>query len=57
MMSMRLKCKDYNRIYQLQCVNCIREGTYHCKLVVSSDECVNFEEITKDNAHLFFGGY
>ena len=50
------KYKEYGSIYSSQCVNCIKEGTYHCKLEITDKGCKNFNENTKDNL-LMFGGY
>ena len=59
MMSMcakKSKYKTYGAIYQKQCVNCYKEGTYHCALEVEDEECKNYEPPTKGDKVLF-GGY
>ena len=50
------KYKEYGSIYANQCVNCIKEGTYHCKLEINDNACKNYKENNKDNL-LIFGGY
>ena len=58
MMSMsqkKSKYQQYGTIYQKQCVNCYKEGTYHCKLEIEEEKCKNFETLKKGD--LIFGGY
>ena len=50
------KYKQYGAIYQEQCVHCIKEGTYHCRLEIQEEKCKNFKKHTHDNV-LQFGGY
>ena len=56
-MSMRQKSKyqTYGAIYQKQCVNCLKEGTYKCALEVDEEECKNFETVKEGDK--VFGGY
>ena len=49
------KYQQYGTIYQKQCVNCYKEGTYHCKLEIEGEECKNFETLQKGD--FIFGGY
>lgn len=59
MMSMSVqkksKYKQYGVIYQKQCINCFKEGTYHCALEIEGEECKNYEPPQKGD--LIFGGY
>ena len=59
MMSMSTQKKNkyqtYGAIYQHQCVNCFKEGTYHCKLEIEEEQCKNYETLQKGD--LIFGGY
>ena len=57
MMSMNAKSKykTYGIVYQKQCVNCLKEGTYKCALEVIDEECKNFETVKKGDK--VFGGY
>ena len=57
MMSMNAKSKykTYGTVYQKQCVNCLKEGTYKCSLVVEDEECKNFETVKEGD--VVFGGY
>lgn len=60
MMSMsaqkKSKYKEYGSVYAEQCVHCIKEGTYHCRLEITSDGCRNYVKHTKQSV-LQFGGY
>ena len=49
------KYQTYGAIYQKQCVNCFKEGTYHCKLEICDGECENYETLKKGD--IIFGGY
>ena len=44
---------DFALIYANCCVNCAKEGTYHCTLEVEKGRCLNFD----DNPNQSFGGY
>ena len=50
------KYAEYGSVYAEQCVHCLAEGTYHCKLEITDKGCKNFKENNKDNL-LMFGGY
>ena len=50
------KYHQYGSVYAEQCVNCIKEGTYHCKLEICDDGCRNYVKHTKQSV-LQFGGY
>ena len=50
------KYKEYGSVYAEQCVHCIKEGTYHCKLKITDKGCENYKENNKENI-LMFGGY
>ena len=56
-MSMRQKSKyrTYGAIYQKQCVNCVKEGTYKCALEIDEEECRNYETVKEGD--VVFGGY
>ena len=59
MMSMsvqkRSKYQTYGAIYQKQCVNCLKEGTYKCALEIENEECKNYSTVKKGDK--VFGGY
>ena len=57
MMSMKQKSKyrTYGTIYQKQCVNCLKEGTYKCALEIDDEKCKNYESVKKGD--VVFGGY
>ena len=57
MMSMNAKSKykTYGTVYQKQCVNCVKEGTYKCALEVKDGECKNYTTVKKGD--IVFGGY
>lgn len=46
-MSMKQKSKyrTYGTIYQKQCVNCLKEGTYNCALEIDDEKCRNYESV------------
>lgn len=56
-MSMKRKSKyqTYGAIYQKQCVNCLKEGTYKCALEVEKEKCKNYTTVKKGDK--VFGGY
>ena len=56
-MSMKRKSKyaTYGAIYQKQCVNCVKEGTYKCALEIKDGECKNYCTVKKGD--MVFGGY
>jgi hypothetical protein len=49
------KYKTYGSIYQNQCVNCLKEGTYKCALEIENEECKNYSSVKKGD--VVFGGY
>ena len=57
MMSMKQKSKyrTYGAIYQKQCVNCVKEGTYKCALEIDDGKCKNYCTVKKGD--IVFGGY
>ena len=57
MMSIMKKSKyrTYGAIYQKQCVNCVKEGTYKCALEIDEEECKNYETVKEGD--VVFGGY
>lgn len=50
------KYKEYGSVYASQCVNCIKEGTYHCRLELDDTGCKNYKKYDKQSV-LQFGGY
>lgn len=50
------KYKEYGNIYAEECVHCLIEGSYHCKLEICDGHCKNFKNKNKHNL-LLFGGY
>ena len=54
-MSPKSKYKVYGAIYQEQCVNCLKEGTYKCALEIDGEECRNYSTVKKGD--VVFGGY
>ena len=55
MIAKKSKYKDYGAIYQNQCVNCVKEGTYKCALEIVDGECKNYCTVKKGD--IVFGGY
>lgn len=56
-MSMKQKSKyrTYGTIYQKQCVNCLKEGTYKCALEIDDEKCRNYGSVKEGD--VVFGGY
>ena len=49
------KYKTYGAIYQKQCVNCVKEGTYKCALEIDDGKCKYYCTVIKGD--IVFGGY
>lgn len=48
MMNMNKKSQIFGLIYQNQCVECSKEGTYGCHLKIEKESCKNFEKKKKN---------
>ena len=55
MSAKKSKYKTYGTIYQKQCVNCVKEGTYKCALEIADEECKNYQTVQEGD--IVFGGY
>lgn len=46
-----------SKIVKKYCVDCIKEGSYKCALIIKDEKCINFEKCDKKNKKYCFGGY
>lgn len=40
--------KDFGRVYCEQCLQCIKEATYACELIIRDGRCKNFKHTSED---------